>query len=113
MSLWVDKHRPCALDRLHFHADISEQLKQLVRTRTSVALLSLLRRGYSCLRRPIFTQAAAGDFPHLLFYGPSGAGKKTRIMCFLRELFGPSSEKVRGRGRSGVCFRPRPPLGVF
>lgn len=30
----------------------------------------------------------------MLFYGPSGAGKKTRITCTLRELFGPSVEKV-------------------
>lgn len=31
----------------------------------------------------------------MLFYGPSGAGKKTRIGCTLRELFGKGVEKVR------------------
>jgi DNA polymerase III delta prime subunit len=40
-------------------------------------------------------QAASGDFPHMLFYGPSGAGKKTRISCTLRQLFGSGVEKVR------------------
>lgn len=31
----------------------------------------------------------------MLFYGPSGAGKKTRISCTLRQLFGGGVEKVR------------------
>ena len=42
-------------------------------------------------------RAASEDFPHLLFYGPTGAGKKTRITCLLKQLYGPSALKVRGR----------------
>ncbi|XP_064404848.1 replication factor C subunit 3-like [Halichondria panicea] len=68
MSLWVDKHRPTLLNKLDYHKEQAAWLKKL---------------------------AQSGDFPHLLVYGPSGAGKKTRIMCLLRELFGNGAEKLR------------------
>uniref|UniRef100_A0A3Q1FBH9 Replication factor C subunit 3 n=1 Tax=Acanthochromis polyacanthus TaxID=80966 RepID=A0A3Q1FBH9_9TELE len=68
MSLWVDKYRPTSLGKLDFHKEQATQLKNLVQ---------------------------CGDFPHLLVYGPSGAGKKTRIMCLLRELYGAGVEKLR------------------
>jgi replication factor C subunit 3/5 len=32
--------------------------------------------------------------PHLLFCGPPGAGKKTRIMALLRAVFGPGAQRV-------------------
>ena len=73
MVLWVDKHRPKQLDGLHYHKPLAEQMKRMV---------------------------AAGDFPHTLVYGPSGAGKKTRIMAMLRELHGPSVERVRVEHRT-------------
>ncbi|XP_011562887.3 replication factor C subunit 3 [Plutella xylostella] len=68
MSLWVDKHRPRDLSKLDFHKEQAVRLKNLVQQ---------------------------SDFPHLLVYGPSGAGKKTRIMCLLRELYGPGVERLR------------------
>ncbi|BES93731.1 Replication factor C subunit [Nesidiocoris tenuis] len=68
MSLWVDKHRPTSLQKLDFHLTQAQHLKNLVNQ---------------------------GDFPHLLFYGPSGAGKKTRIMALLKELYGPGVERLR------------------
>ena len=73
MSLWVDKHRPKTLEGLDYHKPLSGCLKRMVST---------------------------GDFPHTLIYGPSGAGKKTRIMALLRELHGPSVERLRTEQRT-------------
>ncbi|KAH7315448.1 hypothetical protein KP509_21G050200 [Ceratopteris richardii] len=63
--LWVDKYRPHTLDKVMVHVEEAQQLKQL------------------------------GDCPHLLFYGPSGAGKKTLIMALLREMYGSGAEKIK------------------
>lgn len=68
MALLVDKHRPRTLDTLSYHPELSERLQALANSR---------------------------DFPHLLIYGPSGAGKKTRITATLRALYGPGVEKIK------------------
>ncbi|KIW06285.1 replication factor C subunit 5 [Verruconis gallopava] len=68
MALLVDKQRPRSLDKLSYHEDLSQKLRAL---------------------------AQSGDFPHLLVYGPSGAGKKTRIVATLKELYGPGVEKIK------------------
>ncbi|BDA48130.1 Replication factor C subunit 3 [Coccomyxa sp. Obi] len=66
--LWVDKYRPRKLDDLIIHQDLGDSLKKLVST---------------------------GDCPHLLFYGPPGAGKKTLITGLLREIYGAPVEKIK------------------
>lgn len=68
MALLVDKHHPRSLDQLTFHPNLTKNLRAL---------------------------AQSSDFPHLLFYGPSGAGKKTRIIATLKELYGPGVEKIK------------------
>ncbi|KAA8910336.1 hypothetical protein TRICI_004134 [Trichomonascus ciferrii] len=68
MSLWVDKYRPRSLENLDYHYELTKSFRSL---------------------------AKSGDFPHLLLYGPSGAGKKTRVVCILRELFGAGVEKIK------------------
>ncbi|TQE11661.1 hypothetical protein C1H46_002697 [Malus baccata] len=71
--LWVDKYRPKTLDQAIVHQDIAQNLKKLV---------------------------AEQDCPHLLFYGPSGSGKKTLIIALLRQVFGPSADKVKVENRT-------------
>jgi len=66
--LWVDKYRPNSLEKLDIHPELTGTLKLLVE---------------------------GGDFPHILFYGPSGVGKKTRVNCILKELFGAGVEKLK------------------
>ncbi|KAK6641257.1 Subunit of heteropentameric Replication factor C (RF-C) [Polyplax serrata] len=68
MSLWCEKYRPSSLLKLDYHKEQAKQLKNLI---------------------------SRGDFPHLLVYGPSGSGKKTRIMCLLKELYGPGACKLK------------------
>lgn len=66
--LWVDKHRPATFNELTYHERLSERLRHL---------------------------SSGADMPHLLFYGPSGAGKRTRVGCVLRNLFGAVVDKKR------------------
>lgn len=69
MPLWVDKHRPKDLSQLTYHDDTTSRLKSLAEDPHSL--------------------------PHLLFYGPSGAGKKTRISCLLKAIYGNGAERLR------------------
>ncbi|XP_044272354.1 replication factor C subunit 3 [Tribolium madens] len=66
--LWADKYRPKDFSSLNYHKQQALDLKNLTKD---------------------------GDFPHLLVYGPLGAGKKTRIMCLLRELYGPGVDRLK------------------
>ena len=57
MSLWIDRHRPVELKGLDYHQEQASQMAKLVE---------------------------GGDFPHLLVYGPPGAGKKVSHLQFDR-----------------------------
>mmetsp|Transcript_6885 Transcript_6885/g.11351 ORF Transcript_6885/g.11351 Transcript_6885/m.11351 type:complete len:385 (+) Transcript_6885:24-1178(+) len=71
--LWVDKYRPKRLEQLTYHAKMTQMLRKMV---------------------------LSGNFPHLLFYGPPGAGKKTRILALLQEVFGKGVTKIKTEHRS-------------
>ncbi len=66
-KLWFDKYVPSDKSELTFHPEITDILLQL---------------------------AKKDDFPHMIFYGPEGAGKKTRIRIFLSEIFGTGVYKM-------------------
>ena len=72
-ALLVDKIRPKDLRSMELHSSTNSLLRRLVE---------------------------GGDFPHLLLYGPSGSGKRTRVAAILRELFGPGADKVRVENRT-------------
>lgn len=67
MSLFCDKYRPNSLATVDYHRNQAVQLKNLI---------------------------GAGDFPNLFIFGPSGAGKRTRIDLLLKEIYGPGAEKI-------------------
>jgi len=71
--LWVDKYRPKTLDTLDIHPEWTEKLSSL---------------------------CDQGNLPHLLFYGPSGAGKRTRIYAVLREIFASGIDKRQVQHKS-------------
>ncbi|EZG45090.1 putative DNA replication factor C subunit Rfc5 [Gregarina niphandrodes] len=61
MMMWVDEFAPKSLAELDFHKPVTEMLERI---------------------------ASLKDVPHLLFHGPSGAGKCTRARLLLKALYG-------------------------
>ncbi|XP_054158704.1 replication factor C subunit 3-like [Oppia nitens] len=68
MSLLCDKYRPTTLAKCDFNQQQCQRMRRLIST---------------------------GNFPHLLIYGPSGSGKKTRAYALLREVFGVGVERLK------------------
>lgn len=65
-ALWSEKYRPDSFETLDFHEEISMQFQNLIQQ---------------------------GDMPHLVLYGPDGAGKRTRVNCLLSKLYGKAATK--------------------
>ena len=68
MVLLVDSCRPRTFDSIDLHRDVCENLRRLV---------------------------ANGNYPHIVFYGPSGSGKHTLVSALLREIYGPGADKQK------------------
>ena len=60
-KFWIDKYTPHKFEELDYNLNVSDILQ---------------------------TISLSDDFPHLIFYGPDGAGKKTRIKILLSSIFG-------------------------
>lgn len=64
--LWNDYARPNTWDQLSFHDTLDAQLRHIATSKRDA-------------------------LPNLLFYGPRGAGKRTRVNLLLRQLFTPDA----------------------
>jgi replication factor C subunit 3/5 len=71
--LWIDKYRPQSLGELDYHEELNNLLRNL---------------------------ATSSEIPHLLFYGPPGAGKKTRVLALLEEIFGSGVHRIKHEVRT-------------
>ena len=70
--LWIDKHRPKDTKDLSYHEIITKRFVALVAS-----------------------EEECHPFPHLFIYGPSGSGKRTRIMTLLKEMYGVAALRLR------------------
>jgi replication factor C subunit 3/5 len=62
--LWTSKYCPTAFNDLQSNAQLNDKLVQLSKT---------------------------VNLPHLILYGPDGAGKRCRINCLLAKIYGRSA----------------------
>lgn len=69
---WVSKYQPQTLEDLDYNPEVTKKLVSLSNIDND-----------------------SNTFPHTIFAGPSGAGKKTRIMALLRKFYGPGVDHVR------------------
>lgn len=67
-TIWAEKYRPMEFSNLVYNTDIERRMKRMLQSE---------------------------DFPHLLFYGPNGAGKRSLIKCVLNEIYGPGAHKMK------------------
>lgn len=58
---WIEKYRPSEINDIISHENIIKSLKSFITMKT---------------------------LPHLLFFGPSGAGKTSTILCCIKEIYG-------------------------
>ena len=104
--LWVDKHRPNQLDKLDYHevraidsrpvcaffpasepaAHFGTRHRMTPGRRFLLRACVILVQELTSQLRRVADKENVHKMSHLLFYGPSGAGKKTRVMALLREV---------------------------
>ncbi|KAJ0041330.1 hypothetical protein Pint_28316 [Pistacia integerrima] len=84
-QFWVDKHQPNSLNGFTCHKHEAQLLQQLV---------------------------SEDNYPHILFKGPSGSGKRALAMALLREIYGDTCWNISHDLR---CFpaQDKRPMQVF
>ncbi|KAK6018292.1 hypothetical protein OSTOST_16134, partial [Ostertagia ostertagi] len=84
----------CLMMANTYNVRVDHEIRKENGVETPIMMITLLKKDRHHEACDLAELVKSDDFPHLLVHGPSGAGKRTRIHCILRELYGAGAERL-------------------